>query len=137
MATYHMASALMLILSITLVSVAILFISQSKKISFFLLLSTSTLLTFYSILQLYSSFPYQLPTLQLDLPSLSLVFITGLLLLLSPLTQSFSNSSLPSLYLSLLLLGVFSYLLFSTTNLILLFICYEGSILPILYCILK
>lgn len=89
------------------------------------------------VLASFSPYGYCYLRFQRDLLRICLIFITSLLLLISPVTQNFSSRSVTSLYISLIILGLFSFLIFSTTNFLILYTTYEASLLPIMFCILK
>ena len=127
----------MLILSLALLSFLGLFCLNGNKLLNFFVLFSLCFTVCSLVLVNFSSFRYSFSSFQRDLLSLSLLFITGLLLIIAPTTQNFLPSSSKSLYLRLFALGLFSFLIFSTTNFLFLYISYEASLLPIIYCIFK
>ena len=127
----------MLILSLALLSFFGLFCLNGNKTFNFNVLFTVCYTVCILVLIRYSCFRYSCLSFQRDLLRLSLLFITGLLLLIAPTTQNFLATRTKPLYLRLSVLGLFSFLIFSTTNLLFLYISYEGSLLPIMYCIFK
>ena len=127
---------ILLLVCVSLLSIVTHSNRDNKSLKFIVLFSMC-LATCGLVLTRFSSYSYAYESFQRDLISLSLLCITSLLLLVSPLTINFSSKTLPSLYITLLLLGLASYVIFSTTHIILIYVSYEASLLPILYCILK